>query len=82
MNIKHINDVICKKCGLSGASKGSVSQVVDHDGNVITERNPLHPVASVCSCGYETPLFHGSNFNPVTIAIVTEDQTVRFIPEA
>jgi hypothetical protein len=82
MNIKHISDVVCRKCGRSGAAKGTVSQVVDHQGNPVLERNPLHPVAFLCSCGHETPLFHGSNFNPVTIAVPTEDQTVRFIPEA
>ncbi|HMD02124.1 MAG TPA: hypothetical protein VKG44_04070 [Candidatus Baltobacteraceae bacterium] len=82
MNIKHINDVICKKCGRPGPRKGSVSQIVDDLGVPVNERNPLHPVAMVCECGHETPLFHGSNFTPVTLALAKEGQTVRLIPEA
>jgi len=83
MNIRHISNVTCKKCGHAGAKSGTVSQVVDDQGNRVVDRNPLDPVASLCSaCGHETPLFHGSNFTPVSITLAKEGQTVRVIPEA
>ena len=83
MNIRHIGNVTCKKCGQEGPKDGTVSTIVDENGNRIEERNPLTPVASLCpSCGHETPLFHGSNFTPVSMSLAKDGQTVRYIPEA
>ena len=83
MNIRHIGNVTCKKCGHAGPQNGTVSQVVDERGNRVDERNPLDPVASLCvACGHEPPLFHGSNFTPVSMTLAKEGQTVRLIPEA
>ncbi len=83
MNIRHIGDVLCKKCGNPGPKNGTVSQVLDQFGNRVEERNPLEPVASLCSaCGHETPLFHGSNFTPVSMTLAKDGQSVRLIPEA
>jgi len=82
MKIRHVSDVICRKCSRPGPNAGTVSVVVDEHGEVVTDRKPLDPVSVICKCGHETALFHGGDFAPVTMGVPREGQIVRIIPGA
>ena len=84
MNIEHARTVLCSTCARPVAETGSVSMVVNSQGDPVPDLNPLNPLAAECTCGNDTVLFHGDDFTFAVVPdplIETSQRVRQLVPE-